>query len=140
MHVLDWATNLKVSYVHFGGRKLFIVIFGTFPLKTPPRLNMLSFFSLPSPLLLFSCLVWCRLHHVKPVGAILHSGTVVANLDLDDPSKLKKAKTTTQVLPEQRHQPGKGGKVHQVKGLYCTCTGYVYVSNVESKIPRFAVS
>lgn len=54
------------------------------------------------------------LHHVKRVGAILHAGTVVANLDLDDPSKVKKARRTSQTLPQYRSQTGRGEKVHQV--------------------------
>ena len=55
-----------------------------------------------------------RLHHVKRVGAILHAGTVVAHLDLDDPSKVKRAQRTTQTLPQHTNQTGRGDKVHQV--------------------------
>jgi hypothetical protein len=52
---------------------------------------------------------------VKRVGAILHAGTVVANLDLDDPSKVKKALKTLQALPDYKNSTGRGDKVHQVK-------------------------
>ena len=38
----------------------------------------------------------------------------MALLDLDDPSKVKIAKPTTQNLPQLRHHSGKGDKVHQV--------------------------
>ena len=51
---------------------------------------------------------------MKRVGAILHAGTVVANLDLDDPSKVKKAQKTDQTLPQYNNQTGRGDKVHQV--------------------------
>ena len=58
------------------------------------------------------------LHHVKRVGAILHAGTVVANLDLDDPSKVKKARKVSQPLPQYRTQTGRGDKVHQVNKIF----------------------
>ncbi len=56
------------------------------------------------------------LHHVKRPGAILHPGTVVANIDLDDPSKVQTAEKFTGPLPLPRNRGHKhrGDKIHQV--------------------------
>ena len=55
------------------------------------------------------------LHHVKRPGAILHPGTLVARLDLDDPSKVQQAKKFTGPLPPNSGQKIRGDKISQVR-------------------------
>ena len=54
------------------------------------------------------------LHHVKRPGAILHPGTLIARLDLDDPSKVHQSKKFTGPLPPNSGQMTRGDKIHQV--------------------------
>ena len=58
------------------------------------------------------------LHHIKCPGAILHPGTLVARLDLDDPSSVCQAKLHTDPLPVCRTGKMQGCKVHQVYTVY----------------------
>ena len=55
------------------------------------------------------------IHHVRRPGAILHPGTLVATLDLDDPSQVQAAKRYTDTLPQLNKTSGCGEKVHQVR-------------------------
>ena len=57
------------------------------------------------------------LHHVKRPGAILHPGTLIARLDLDDPSKVHQSKKFTGPLPPNSGQMTRGDKIHQVDTL-----------------------
>ena len=61
---------------------------------------------------MFSCVA--SLHYVKQPGAILHSGTMVAQLDLDDPSKIRQAERFTGGLPSSKQPKSRGEKIHQV--------------------------
>ena len=55
------------------------------------------------------------LHHIKCPGAILHPGTLVARLDLDDPSSVCQATLYTEPLPVcKTDKTQAGSKVHQV--------------------------
>ena len=68
------------------------------------------------------------IHHVRRPGAILHPGTLVATLDLDDPSRVREAKKSTDVLPQMKEQSGRGDKVHQV----CTSDSwYMYFHDID---------
>lgn len=64
----------------------------------------------------FSVSSTCSLHHVKRPGAILHPGTLVARLDLDDPTRVKQAARHQGTFSENRGHALKiqGDKVHQV--------------------------
>ena len=55
------------------------------------------------------------IHFVKRPGAILHPGTLVATLAIDDPSRIKQAKKATAKLPQQRSQSARGDKINQVE-------------------------
>ena len=57
------------------------------------------------------------LHHIKCAGAILHPGTLVARLDLDDPSSVYQATLYTQPLPMCKTDKTQGSKVHQVQNM-----------------------
>lgn len=57
------------------------------------------------------------LHHIKCPGAILHPGTLVARLDLDDPSSVCQATLYTQPLPVCKTDKTQGSKVHQVQNI-----------------------
>ncbi|KAL5475565.1 hypothetical protein EMCRGX_G025395 [Ephydatia muelleri] len=69
------------------------------------------------------------LHYVKQPGAILHSGTMVAQLDLDDPSKIRQAERFTGGLPSSKQPKSRGEKIHQVfqaslEALQCVMAGF----------------
>ncbi|XP_030632156.1 acetyl-CoA carboxylase isoform X2 [Chanos chanos] len=55
-----------------------------------------------------------QVHFVKRAGAVLEAGCVIARLELDDPSRVRKAELYTGVLPQ--FQPGSlcGEKLHRV--------------------------
>ena len=59
----------------------------------------------------------CSIHIVKRPGAILHPGTLVATLELDDPSRIKQAKKATAKLPQKSGPTSRGDKINQV----CLC-------------------
>ncbi|XP_033740192.1 acetyl-CoA carboxylase-like isoform X1 [Pecten maximus] len=55
------------------------------------------------------------IHYVKRPGAVLDAGTIVARLDLDDPSKVQQAKLYTGTLPDTHHPSHTHGeRIHQV--------------------------
>ncbi|XP_064397695.1 acetyl-CoA carboxylase-like isoform X2 [Halichondria panicea] len=69
------------------------------------------------------------IHHVRRPGAILHPGTLVATLDLDDSSQIQAAQRSTDTLPQHKTASGCGDKVHQVyqsskKGLLYLMAGF----------------
>lgn len=53
-------------------------------------------------------------HYVKRPGAVLDGGSVVANLDLDDPSRVQQAQSFTGTLPQPQAPPTHGEKLHQL--------------------------
>ncbi|XP_078337630.1 acetyl-CoA carboxylase-like isoform X9 [Crassostrea virginica] len=53
-------------------------------------------------------------HYVKRPGAVLDGGSVVANLDLDDPSRVQQAQSFTGKLPQPQAPPTHGEKLHQI--------------------------
>ncbi|XP_069727330.1 acetyl-CoA carboxylase 2 isoform X1 [Phaenicophaeus curvirostris] len=55
-----------------------------------------------------------RVHYVKRPGALLEAGCVIAQLELDDPTKVKPAQLFTGGLPAQEALPITGEKQHQV--------------------------
>ncbi|KAM9329623.1 acetyl-CoA carboxylase 2 isoform 2-T2 [Gastrophryne carolinensis] len=55
-----------------------------------------------------------HIHYVKRPGAVLESGCVVAQIDLDDPSKVHQAELYTGDLLPQQTLPIMGEKLHQV--------------------------
>ncbi|KFM10627.1 Acetyl-CoA carboxylase 2, partial [Aptenodytes forsteri] len=55
-----------------------------------------------------------RVHYVKRPGALLEAGCVIAQLELDDPTKVKTAQPFTGGLPAQQTLPITGEKQHQV--------------------------
>lgn len=57
---------------------------------------------------------YCSIHHIRRPGAILHPGTLVATLELDDSSQVQAAKKSTDTLPQHKITTGCGEKVHQV--------------------------
>ena len=66
-------------------------------------------------LMIMCCL---SLHHIKCPGAILHPGTLVARLDLDDPSSVSQAILYTEPLPVCKTDKTQAvTKVHQVENL-----------------------
>lgn len=70
------------------------------------------------------------LHHIKCAGAILHPGTLVARLDLDDPSSVYQATLYTQPLPMCKTDKTQGSKVHQMfkaalDTLKCIMAGFL---------------
>ena len=46
------------------------------------------------------CCLYFSVHYVKRPGAVLDGGSVVANLDLDDPSRVQQAQSFTGKLPQ----------------------------------------
>ncbi|OXB62162.1 hypothetical protein ASZ78_015344 [Callipepla squamata] len=55
-----------------------------------------------------------RVRYVKRPGALLEAGCVIAQLELDDPTKVKSAQPFTGGLPAQQTLPITGEKQHQV--------------------------
>lgn len=53
-------------------------------------------------------------HYVKRPGAVLDGGSVVAHLDLDDPSRVQQAQSFTGTLPQPQAPPTHGEKLHQL--------------------------
>lgn len=53
-------------------------------------------------------------HYVKRPGAVLDGGSIVANLDLDDPSRVQQAQAFTGKLPQPVAPPTHGEKLHQI--------------------------
>ncbi|XP_060601349.1 acetyl-CoA carboxylase-like isoform X2 [Ruditapes philippinarum] len=53
-------------------------------------------------------------HYLKRPGAVLDSGTIVANLVLDDPTRVVQAKPCTNKLPSSENPPAHGMKLHQI--------------------------
>nr|WDE40200.1 acetyl-CoA carboxylase [Tegillarca granosa] len=53
-------------------------------------------------------------HYVKRPGAVLDPGSVVAHLDLDDPSRVQQAQPYTGRLPIPQNPSSHGEKLHQV--------------------------
>ena len=56
----------------------------------------------------------CSIHFVKRPGAILHPGTLVATLEIDDPNRIKQAKKCTTKLPQKTGHGARGDKINQV--------------------------
>nr|XP_014349107.1 PREDICTED: acetyl-CoA carboxylase 2 isoform X1 [Latimeria chalumnae]XP_014349108.1 PREDICTED: acetyl-CoA carboxylase 2 isoform X1 [Latimeria chalumnae]XP_014349109.1 PREDICTED: acetyl-CoA carboxylase 2 isoform X1 [Latimeria chalumnae] len=54
------------------------------------------------------------IHYVKRPGAVLEPGSIVARLELDDPTKVHPAQLYTGTLPPQQTLPITGEKLHQV--------------------------
>ena len=54
------------------------------------------------------------IHHLKRSGATLHAGTVVANLELDDPSKVRQSEKYLKTLPCNSTEVAHGNKPHQI--------------------------
>lgn len=53
-------------------------------------------------------------HYLKRPGAVLDSGTIVANLVLDDPTRVVQAKPCIEKLPSPKNPPTHGMKLHQI--------------------------
>ena len=53
-------------------------------------------------------------HFVKRPGAVLDAGSVIARLDLDDPSRVQQAKLFTGTLPASHNPLNWGERLHQV--------------------------
>ncbi|KAJ7391694.1 hypothetical protein OS493_017391 [Desmophyllum pertusum] len=53
-------------------------------------------------------------HYVKNTGAVLEPGSVVAKLELDDPSKVTQAQLYTSQFPQTSEPKLKGTKLHQI--------------------------
>jgi hypothetical protein len=51
---------------------------------------------------------------VKRPGAVLDGGSIVANLDLDDPSRVQQAQAFKGKLPQPVAPPTHGEKLHQI--------------------------
>lgn len=60
------------------------------------------------------CSVCFSVHYVKRPGAVLDGGSVVAHLDLDDPSRVQQAQSFTGTLPQPQAPPTHGEKLHQL--------------------------
>ncbi|XP_034026120.1 acetyl-CoA carboxylase isoform X2 [Thalassophryne amazonica] len=54
------------------------------------------------------------IHFVKRPGAVLKTGSVVAHMDLDDPTSILRVELNTTTLPCQQQPPIVGEKLHQV--------------------------
>ena len=63
---------------------------------------------------LFHCCLFYSVHYVKRPGAVLDGGSIVANLDLDDPSRVQQAQSFTGKLPQPQAPPTHGEKLHQI--------------------------
>lgn len=57
---------------------------------------------------------FCSVHFVKRPGAVLDAGSVVARLDLDDPSRVQQAELFTGKLPTPQNPLTHGERLHQV--------------------------
>ncbi|XP_062596285.1 acetyl-CoA carboxylase 1-like isoform X10 [Saccostrea cucullata] len=53
-------------------------------------------------------------HYVKRPGAVLEGGSIVAHLDLDDPSRVQQAQSFKGTLPQPQAPPTHGEKLHQI--------------------------
>ncbi|XP_059192405.1 acetyl-CoA carboxylase isoform X2 [Centropristis striata] len=65
------------------------------------------------------------IHYVKRPGAVLLPGSVVARIDLDDPSSIHRVELNTAVLPPQQPLPTVGERLHQV--FHCVLENLVKV-------------
>ncbi|GIY74923.1 acetyl-CoA carboxylase [Caerostris extrusa] len=54
------------------------------------------------------------IHFVKRPGAVLEAGTILARLELDDPSQMKRAQLFTGVFPNDNFSIWHGGKLNQI--------------------------
>ena len=53
-------------------------------------------------------------HYVKRPGAVLDAGSILANLQLDDPTKVQQAQLFTGKFPPLQNPPSHGEKLHQL--------------------------
>lgn len=94
----------------------------------PSPLHLIIFIAPPQPTLFnkkhqtstitFTCNLHvpiCSIHIVKRPGAILHPGTLVATLEIDDPDRIKQAKKSTTKFPQKTGHGVRGDKINQVR-------------------------
>ena len=66
-------------------------------------------------LLIFFCFVTlCSIRYVKRAGAVLAAGSLIAKLELEDPTKVTKAKKFDGSFPDVKSPSMTGEKLHQL--------------------------